>query len=145
MMHMAVQPHCMRQPQPIFEDHVVLVANNAMRYMQISRRNPQNPAENYLMRFKPVPRMVQFQPRLVGRLDGKDCGGRIGRCRGLGVDPVVWRADGNALPSLSTEYTTKFTRPTLAKSRLGVGMRTEIWSTTENCVYGTGLMLSRAA
>ena len=126
--------------RPIFEEHRVAVANNCLHYMSI-KSTPPGPATPHspasLQMFKTIVRSPRSELRASGRLDGKGYGGRIGRCRGLGGNPVAWRPEG--FPNLDlSEYKRSYVpRPPSPRSAAGVGMRTEVWSGSEGAVYGT--------
>ena len=88
---------------PTFEDHHVLpVQGGHATYVSITKRkpgmvNPDDPSTHpRTQSFKPHAHITGWRAMPQGRMDGKDMGGRIGRSRGLGGNPVAWRSEAPA-------------------------------------------------
>ena len=87
-------------------------------------------------KLKPKPHIPEFRPNLVGNLRGR---GRVGRCRGLGGNPISWRPEGPdpEAPGYGvSEYGRNFQHEHRRSPRdRGTGIPTEIWTNTEHCIY----------
>ena len=131
------------RPEPIFEEHRVLATSNVLRYLSIEQRRPGPLPLPMVQHFNASRRPVTpFQPRPFGRLDGKGFGGRVGRSRGLGGNPIAWRHEGPIEVPYS-EYGRAFSpianRRGAGHQVLGVGMRTEVFAGTESAIHTTGM------
>lgn len=152
-----LRPHLTGRGVPVHEEHRVLTANNAMRYLSIVsvELSPfAEPGKRIVRTFPQVIHVPAFRRVPCGRMDGKPFGGRVGRSRGLGGNPTAWRADGVSTAwesECSRSFSLRPGRPAtpaapsnaLLVGMPPVGMRTEAWSLTEGCIYGASGKLGR--
>ena len=104
--------------------------------------NPEDPSTHpHVRNFKSRTHVRGFQPIPAGRMDRKGMGGRIGRSRGLGGNPTAWRSEG-LLNYGQSEYLRSFQKRD-SQAGYGVGIPTEVWSSSENCIFGSSGRLAR--
>ncbi len=125
-------------PVPILEEHRVIGAAQYLSIDYISPSASRHLPPLHTRHIRPTQHPPNMLPaRAAGRLDGKPFAGRVGRCRGLGGNPTAWRP----MPAqMSTESRRSFGLPnTLPANLPGVGMRTDVWSKSDACIYSNKL------
>ena len=128
------------RPPPVFERHEVYATTNVLHYMNITHYTPgpeRYDLPPYVQHFQMVVRKPRWVPVPCGRPDGKIMGGRVGRSRGLGGNPIAWRPEGPSVGPMSEQK--RSFRPATALPRLPdfAGTRTDVWSRTEGCIHGS--------